>query len=56
MDKNDMIILALAICDLMGKSVTLTEVEKAFEKAEKSLDLPRRQRRDAIVSHAHSHE
>jgi two-component SAPR family response regulator len=55
MEKNDMI-LALAICDLLGKPVTPKEVEKAFEKAEKSLELPRNPPRDAIVSHAHSRE
>jgi hypothetical protein len=36
MDENEMI-LALAICDLLEKSVTPEAVEKAFEKAKKRL-------------------
>ena len=36
MDESD-VILALAICDLLGKSVTPKDVEKAFEKAKKRL-------------------
>ena len=37
MDENEMI-LALAICDLLEKSVTPEAVEKAFKKAEKRLE------------------
>jgi hypothetical protein len=55
MNEKD-VILALAICDLLGKSVTPKEVEKAFEKAEKRLELSRQPRREAKLTHAHRSE
>jgi hypothetical protein len=54
MDEHDMI-LPLAICDLLEKSVTPEAVEKSFEKAKKRLERLRNPRppREAILSHAH---
>jgi hypothetical protein len=52
MDDKDMI-LAMAICDLLGKSVTGKEVEKAFEAARKKLERSSQPPRPAKVTHAH---
>jgi len=55
MDDRD-VILALAICDLLGKSVTPRDVEKAFEKAKKQLERLGQPPRPAKISYAHRHE
>jgi hypothetical protein len=52
MDNNDMI-LAVAICELLGKSVTETDVKKAFEAARKKLERSGQPPREAKISHAH---
>jgi hypothetical protein len=48
---NDDMILALAICDLLGKSVTIKDVEKAIERVKKRLELAGQPPREAKVSH-----
>lgn len=55
MDEDD-VILALAICDLLGKSVTAKDVEKAIEKVRKRLEAARRPPREAKISYAHRRE
>jgi hypothetical protein len=50
------IILAIAICELLGKSVSEKDVRKAVEKAEKRLDQSRRPPTEAIVTHARRHD
>jgi hypothetical protein len=52
MDENDMV-LALAICELLGQSVSPSDVEKAFEKARKKLERLGQPSREAKISHAH---
>lgn len=52
MDEEDMI-LALAICDLLGKSVAPKDVEKAYEIAKKRLERLDQPPRPAKVSYAH---
>jgi len=55
MDDHDMV-LALAICDLLEKSVTPKDVEKAFERAKKRLELSRQPPREAKISYARRRE
>jgi len=55
MEEKEMI-LALAICDLLGKSVTPKDVERAFETARKKLERLGQPPREARVSHAHRRE
>lgn len=57
MDENEMV-LALAICDLLEKSVTPEAVEKAFEKAKKRLERLRHPQppREAILSRVNRRE
>jgi hypothetical protein len=55
MDEHEMI-LALAICELLGKTVTPDDVEKAFEKAKKRLERSRQPPREPIISYAHRRE
>lgn len=55
MDDHE-IILALAICDLLGKSVTPKQVQSAFEKAAKRLELSRQPPREAKISYARRRE
>lgn len=49
-------IMAIAICELLGESVTPKEVEKAFETAKKKLDRLSRPPTEAIVTHARRRE
>ncbi|MGD0912695.1 MAG: hypothetical protein ABR928_12415 [Terracidiphilus sp.] len=51
MDEKDMI-LAMAICELLGESVTPQAVEKAFEKARNQFYRPNHPPRQAKISHA----
>jgi hypothetical protein len=46
------ITLALAICNLLGKSVTVKDVEKAIEQVEKRLEFNRQPPREVKISHA----
>jgi hypothetical protein len=55
MDDHDMI-LALAICDLLEKSVTPRDVEKAFERAKKSLERSGQPPKEAKISYARRRE
>ena len=55
MDDNEMI-LALAICSLLGKSVTPKDVERAIEQVEKRLELNRQPPREVKISHARHHD
>lgn len=50
--------LALAICELLEKSVTPEAVEKAFEKAKKRVERYRNPQpaRDAKISYGPHHE
>jgi hypothetical protein len=52
MNENDMTILAMAICDLMGNPVKAAEVRQAFEKASEQIHLPPHAPRPAKISHA----
>jgi hypothetical protein len=52
MTEDDAIVLAMAVCDLLGESVTEKDVKKAMEKAEKRLEQSRRPPTEAIVTHA----
>lgn len=50
------IILALAVCQLLGKSVTPKDVEKAIEDVEKRLERSHHPPREAIVTQARRRE
>ncbi len=50
------IILAMAICQLLGKSVTPKDVEKAIEKAEERFCRPPHQPIQAKISHVRRHD
>jgi hypothetical protein len=50
--KDQEIILAMAICELLGESVSEKDIRKAVEKAKKRLDQSRRPPTPAIVTHA----
>lgn len=52
MDDHD-IILVMAICELLGKSVAPKDVEKAIEKAREKLERSGQPPRAAVTSHAH---
>lgn len=51
MDDKDMI-LALAICELLGQSFKPAEIERAFEKVREKYYRPPRPPREAKISHA----
>jgi hypothetical protein len=50
MTEDDVIILAMAVCELLGKSVTEKDVKKAIDKAEERLKQSRRPPTEAIVT------
>jgi hypothetical protein len=55
MDEREMAI-ALALCDLLGESVTPQAVQKAFEKAKKRLESAGQPPREPKVSYARGRE
>jgi hypothetical protein len=57
MDEREML-LVMTACELLDKSVTLKDIEKASEKAKKRLDgfLYPKPPREAIVSHVRDRE
>jgi len=50
---DDKIILAMAICDLLGQPKSANDVEKAIEKVRKRIAKDGQPPREAIVTHAH---
>ena len=55
MDEHD-IILAMAICDHLGKPITQKELEKAVERVEQRLEAARRPPREAKVTYGPRHD
>jgi hypothetical protein len=51
--EDDEIILAMAICELLGRTVKPEQVEEAFEKARERFYRPAHAPRQAKISHAH---
>lgn len=54
MNEKDMV-LALAIWDLLGKSVTQKDVDQAFQRAKKTLERSRRPSKEAKISYGPRH-
>jgi hypothetical protein len=52
MEDNE-IILAMAICELMGRTVTAEQAEEAIEKARERYYRPAHAPRPAKISYAH---
>ncbi len=48
--KDENVILAMAICEILGKSISEKDVLKAMDKAKKRLDQSRRPPTEAIVT------
>ncbi len=52
-DMDDEIILAMAICELLGQPKSAKDVEKAIEKVRERLEKARQPPREAKVTYGH---